>query len=210
MVDATVNFADNSLLVQSEEGVSPDAIINSIKKIGYDARLSEDRESEESQRKLIEQQDYNSLIRKTIVAALLGFPLMALGLLDLSPSLQTTTGFLINLALGVATFAVLLYSGGHFFRGAWKSLKAPNANMDTLIAMGTGIAWLYSMIAILFTHQLPSMAQHVYFEAAVVIIALVNSGSVLEMRARRHTSDAIQRLMKLQPKLRVSFVMVKS
>ncbi|MDQ2993935.1 MAG: hypothetical protein M3R00_03180, partial [Pseudomonadota bacterium] len=157
-------------------------------------------ESELNRQKSIEEEYYSSLVFKTVAAALIGIPLLIVGFSGSEPSLQTLVGQIINLMLGVLTFGVLLYSGGHFFKGAWKSLIARHANMDTLIAMGTGMAWLYSMIAILFTRQLPTMAQHVYFEAAVVIIALVNLGAVLELRARRHTSDAIKRLVNLQPK----------
>jgi P-type Cu+ transporter len=150
--------------------------------------------------KMPNQSHYQSLIYKTIVATIVGLPLFIFSMLNILPSLQTTLGHFINLLLGLVTVAVLIYSGGHFFVGAWNAFRAHSANMDTLIAVGTAMAWLYSMIAVLFTHYLPIMAQHVYFEASVVIIALVNLGAVLELRARRHTSEAIQRLMRLQPK----------
>lgn len=143
---------------------------------------------------------HQSLLRKTVFSAVIGVPLFFLAMFDVIPSLQTTAGYWINLFLGVLTLSVLIYSGGHFFVGAWKALRTHSANMDTLIAVGTGMAWLYSIIAILFRNYLPALAQHVYFEAAVIIIALVNFGALLELRARRHTSQAIQRLMQLQPK----------
>lgn len=143
---------------------------------------------------------YSSLITKTIVAAIVGVPLFLLEVTNNIPALQTELGYWTNVAFGLATLVVLIYSGGHFFISGWKALRAHTANMDTLIALGTGIAWLYSMIAILFTSLLPPMAQHVYFEAAAIIIALVNLGAILELRARRHISQAIQRLIKLQPK----------
>lgn len=148
-----------------------------------------------------EQRYYHALIKKTLVAIIIGVPLFILSMFDLMPALQTVRGFWTNLLFGLITLAVLIYSGGHFFVGAWKSLRLHTANMDTLIATGTGMAWIYSMVAILFTTHLPVMAQHVYFEAAVIIIALVNLGAVLELRARRHTSQAIQQLIKLQPKV---------
>ncbi len=97
------------------------------------------------------------------------------------------------------TLAVMVYSGGHFFRGAWQQLKHRNSNMDTLISLGTGTAWLYSMLVVLFPTAVPSLARHAYFEAALVIIALVSFGNALEMRARGRTSAAIKSLMKLQP-----------
>ncbi|MFC1751360.1 copper-translocating P-type ATPase, partial [Pseudomonadota bacterium] len=95
---------------------------------------------------------------------------------------------------------VIVYSGGRFFTGAWKSFKNHNANMDTLIALGTGAAWLFSMAITLVPVLVPEQARHVYFEAAVIIIALINLGSALEMRARGKTSEAIKRLIGLQPK----------
>ncbi|MDX1488743.1 MAG: copper-translocating P-type ATPase, partial [Acidiferrobacterales bacterium] len=75
-----------------------------------------------------------------------------------------------------------------------------NANMDTLIALGTGTAWAYSMLVVVFPAVVPSLARHAYFEAAAIIISLINLGSALEMRARGKTSEAIKRLIGLQPK----------
>jgi len=75
-----------------------------------------------------------------------------------------------------------------------------NANMDTLIALGTGSACLYSFVIVLFPDSVPSLARHAYFEAAVIIIGLINFGSALEMKARGKTSEAIKRLIGLQPK----------
>ena len=104
------------------------------------------------------------------------------------------------MGIGLLTIMVLVYSGGHFFTGAWKSAKNHNANMDTLIALGTGTAWLYSMVIVANPALVPAMAQHAYFEAAAIIIALINLGSALEMRARGKTSEAIKRLIGLQAK----------
>ncbi|MDH5649640.1 MAG: copper-translocating P-type ATPase, partial [Gammaproteobacteria bacterium] len=83
---------------------------------------------------------------------------------------------------------------------AWRSFRAHNANMDTLIALGTGTAWVYSLLIVIYPPLVPEQARHVYFEAAAIIIALINFGSALEMRARGKTSEAIKRLIGLQPK----------
>jgi Cu+-exporting ATPase len=104
------------------------------------------------------------------------------------------------LGLGVVTFLVLYVTAGRFYSGALASFRHHNANMDTLIALGTGTAWCYSMLVVLVPQWLPETAQHVYFEAALIIVALINLGSALEMRARGKTSEAIQRLVGLQPK----------
>jgi Cu+-exporting ATPase len=116
------------------------------------------------------------------------------------PTLDSVTGQWTWFVIGIATLGVMIYSGGHFFTGAWKAFRVHNANMDTLIAMGTGSAWLYSIIITIFPETVPSLARHAYFEAAVIIIGLINFGSALEMRARGKTSEAIQRLIGLQPK----------
>jgi Cu+-exporting ATPase len=114
--------------------------------------------------------------------------------------LHSPSGRIFWLAVGAATLFVLVYAGGHFFRGAWKSFRAHNANMDTLIALGTGAAWVYSILVVLFPDLVPSLARHAYFEAAAIIISLINLGQALEMRARGKTSEAIKRLIGLQPK----------
>ncbi len=198
--EARVNFADSSLQVQTDSTISESDIVKKVREIGYDVILSKDLEEEKNLNPSHGHHEYNSIITKTIVASIVGLPLLLLSFVNAMPRLDTPVGWMLNMIFGLATLGVLFYSGGHFYAGTWKAFKAGHANMDSLIAIGTGIAWLYSMIAIIFTAQLPVMAQHVYFEAAVVIIALVNLGSVLELRARRHTSEAIARLLKLQAK----------
>ncbi|MHB1220446.1 MAG: heavy metal translocating P-type ATPase [Gammaproteobacteria bacterium] len=200
VTDAKMNFANHTVSVSANDTVPAKTLIQAIEQLGYGVTLIEGLQQNESQKEALEQRYYSSLITKTVVAAIVGVPLFILGIVDIVPSLQTELGYWTNVAFGLATLAILIYAGGHFFVGGWKAFQVHTANMDTLIAMGTGIAWLYSMIAIAFTSLLPPMAQHVYFEAAAIIIALVNLGAVLELRARRHTSQAIQRLMKLQPK----------
>lgn len=197
---ANMNFADRTASVTTTPSVSYQLLIQAIQQLGYNATLIRDNVDEEKIKKNLETQHYQLLFRKTAVAAIVGLPLFLFTMINAFPSLQTPTGYWINLLLGFLTLGVLVYSGQHFFVGAWKSFRAHAANMDTLIAIGTGMAWIYSMFAILFTQFLPPMAQHVYFEAAVVIIALVNLGALLELRARRHTSEAIQRLVRLQPR----------
>lgn len=200
VLNANLNFANKKLLVSAQPFVSSNQIIHTLEKLGYKAHLIQENEKENTAQDKIERHYLQVLKYKTLIAAMIGAPLFILSMLNLFPSLTTTTGFIINLILGLLTLGVLIYSGGHFFIGAWKSFRAHRANMDTLIAIGTGMAWIYSMLAILFKSYLPVMAQHVYFEAAVVIIALVNLGALLELRARTHTSEAIQHLMRLQPK----------
>src|SRR3972149_4566790 len=103
--------------------------------------------------------------------------------------------------MGVASLAVMLYSGRHFFTGAWQALTHRSANMHTLIALGTGVAWIYSTIALLFPRMFPSQEfADVYYDVTVVVIALVDLGLAMELKAKGRTSDAIKKLIGLQAK----------
>lgn len=193
----SVNFAEHTALVTGN--VEAESLISAVKSAGYDAALLQDEKAEQ-EKQALEMLYYRQLLRRAGVAAAVGIPLFIGGMSGLFPSLDLPQGQWIWFLLGLATLGVMVYSGGHFFTGAWKAFRVHNANMDTLIAMGTGAAWCYSMVITVFPETVPSLARHAYFEAAVIIIGLINFGSALEMRARGKTSEAIQRLIGLQPK----------
>ena len=194
---ANVNFAEHTAMVTGN--ASSDVLIKAVVDAGYEAAELKGAESEE-QKEAAEFKHYRTLLKKTAVAAVVGVPLFVTGMSGMLPELDSPNGQIVWLLIGLATLFVMIYSGQQFFRGAWKSFRAHNANMDTLIALGTGTAWLYSMIITLEPDLVPSLAQHAYFEAAVIIICLINLGSALEMRARGKTSEAIRRLIGLQPR----------
>jgi P-type Cu+ transporter len=102
--------------------------------------------------------------------------------------------------VGAVTLWVLVYAGGHFFRGAWKSFRAHNANMDTLIALGTGSAWLYSMLVVHVSRNRAEPGAPRLFRGRGRHHRADQSRQALEMRARGKTSEAIKRLIGLQPK----------
>jgi len=193
---ANVNFAEHTATFEGE--VSAEAIVEAIRAAGYDAAQLTGAE-DESEKEAAEMEYYRQLLKKAAFAGIIGVPLFIFGMSGMLPGFDDG-GRLFWLGIGLLTIMVLVYSGGHFFTGAWKSARNHNANMDTLIALGTGTAWLYSMVIIADPSLVPSMAQHAYFEAAVIIIALINLGSALEMRARGKTSEAIKRLIGLQAK----------
>lgn len=199
VISASVNFVEHTASVNGT--VTAEKLIQAVKDAGYDA--AELRASDADLMAQKQQQDltrYKELINKSLAAALIGLPLFISSLLGILPSLNSFSERLFWLLTGVLTLAVMIYSGKHFYLGAWKSLRNHNANMDTLIALGTGTAWLFSMIVVILTNILPSNVQHVYFEATAIIIALINFGSALETKARGKTSEAIRRLIGLQPK----------
>ncbi|MGR8931463.1 MAG: heavy metal translocating P-type ATPase [Gammaproteobacteria bacterium] len=192
-----VNFADHSAVVTGH--ADPDLLKLSLKEAGYDGAVMEGLEDPADEERQ-EEERYVNLMRKAAVAAALGFPLMIGAHLDWFPLMGTAegTGFWTNVS--ILTLIVLFYSGGHFFTGALKLLLVKQANMDTLIALGTGTAWLYSSIVIDYSDKLPSLSNHAYFEASAIILAFINLGSALETRARGKTSAAIRALIGLQPR----------
>ncbi|PTJ06982.1 Cu+ exporting ATPase, partial [Staphylococcus succinus] len=103
------------------------------------------------------------------------------------------------LVIGLITLAVMVFAGGHFYRSAWKSLLNGAATMDTLVALGTGVAWLYSMSVNLWPQWFPMEARHLYYEASAMIIGLINLGHMLEARARQRSSKALEKLLDLTP-----------
>jgi Cu+-exporting ATPase len=197
VTEAVVNFAEHTATVQGN--VDAKALVAAITTAGYGAAELRGAE-DESEKEAAELAHYRALWRKCIAAAAVGAPLFIAESLGLLPMLDMPGGRIFWLLVGAATLWVLVYAGGHFFRGAWKAFLAHNANMDTLIALGTGAAWVYSILVVAFPGMVPSLARHAYFEAAAVIIALINLGQALEMRARGKTSEAIKRLIGLQPK----------
>ncbi len=194
--EASVSFAEHTALVTGS--VDAETLIRAVVDAGYEAAELKGLDEEQAEREAKEQAHTSQLFRQAAVAALVGFPLMTAGMMGMLPALAE--GTLFWLLIAGLTLAAMLYSGRHFFIAAWKQFKHHNANMDTLIAIGTGSAWCYSLAITLSPDSVPTLAQHAYFEAATIIIALINFGSALEMRARGKTSEAIRRLVGLQPK----------
>lgn len=193
---AQVNFAQHTAVVEGEFQLSP--LLRFLELAGYPAAELKSLEEEQQARERSEQLRYRSLLSQALIAAVVGGGLMVGMWLGLWPSI--TEGGSFWLVTGLVTLLTMVFTGGHFFVGAWRQLTHHNANMDTLIAMGTGSAWLYSMALTLNPAGIPSVAQHAYFEAAVLIMAFINFGAALEIRARSKTSEAIKRLVGLQPK----------
>jgi Cu+-exporting ATPase len=177
-------------------------LISAVEIAGYNAKIdtSESEEQALDEKDEADAQYYKKLIRDMSIALLLGVPLMIYGLSIGEMTVTTSTERWVWFTVGLMTFGVMLFSGKHFYIGAWNSFKNHSANMDTLIALGTATAWLYSMVVVAVPELLPEMARHVYFEATAMIIGLINLGLALEVKARGKTSEAIKRLIGLQPK----------
>ena len=197
VTDVSVNFADHSALVKTN--VDPELLKKAVQDAGYDAAVMEGLEdpSEQEERELIR---YQRLMLKAKVAAFFGVPLMVFSHLGWLPVIASDTGRWFWPFIALVTLGVMRFSGGHFFSGAFKLLRHGQANMDTLIALGTGSAWLYSCIVIDYSSHLTRLAPHAYFEASILILAFINFGAALETQARGRTSSAIRELIGLQPR----------
>ena len=194
--EVSVNLANREVSVESNVGT--EILVAAVASAGYEAVVDPIQSLEENDR--ANQASFRSLIYKTILALGSGALLMVFGML--APAIDT--GWNLNhaawLFIALITSVIMYYTGRHFFSGAYQSLKKRSATMDTLIALGTGTAWLYSTVIVLFPALVPEIARHVYFEAAVIIIGMVNLGQALEQKARGRTSQAIRRLLDLQQK----------
>lgn len=194
-IEYTVNFAQRIVSITGK--VDPSIIIKTIHQAGYTAEFVGDSSHHDA----TDNQYSREKILKTTFAILLGSILFASSWFDWLPTLTTVLGQSYWGAIGVITLIGMWYCGGHIYRAAWQALKHFNATMDSLIALGTGAAWLYSMLVCIVPAIVPVASQHVYFEAAIMIIGFINLGQLLEMRARGKTSVAINRLLDLQPKM---------
>ncbi|NHO63953.1 copper-translocating P-type ATPase [Aestuariicella hydrocarbonica] len=197
---AEMNFAQRTVSVTGN--AQADSLVSAVEKAGYNAKLAA-AESEDDALAEKEQADwayYKRLMREMTIALSLGVPLMIYSVVGGEMTVSTTGERLAWLVVGLLTLGVMVISGKHFFVGAWQSFKNHSANMDTLIALGTGTAWVYSMVVVFVPHVVPEMARHVYFEASAMIIGLIDLGLALELKARGRTSEAIKRLIGLQAK----------
>ena len=198
--NAQMNFALRTVVVDGE--VDSEDLVQAIESIGYNARSAEDTSDDEllDEKEIADQKYYTSLMRQMWIALGLCVPLMTYSIAGGPMTVETTLERGIWLFIGILCAAIMYFAGKHFYVGAWKSFVNHSANMDTLIALGTGTAWIYSMVVVFFPMAVPEMARHVYFEATAMIIGLIDLGLALEVKARGRTSEAIKRLIGLQVK----------
>lgn len=193
---ARVNLAERTALVMGS--ASAEALVSAVESAGYGAEAIED----DAKRRERQQQTALAAMARfrwqAILALAVGIPVMIWGMLGDNMMLTPDNRF-TWLAIGLITLFVMVVAGGHFYRSAWKSLLNRSATMDTLVALGTGAAWLYSITVNLWPHLFPAAARHLYYEASAMIIGLINLGHMLEARARQRSSKALERLLDLTP-----------
>ena len=195
VVNAVVNFATGNLTVEYLPNMTdPSKLQKAIQSIGYDL-LVEDENKQQETLETIHAEKFQKLKSKTIWAVILSLPVVVIGMFFMEIPYA-------NEIMWLFSTPVVLWFGKDFFINAWKQTKHRSANMDTLVALSTGIAYLFSLFNMLFAdfwHQ-RGLHAHVYFEAASVVIAFILLGKLLEEKAKGNTSSAIKKLMGLQPK----------
>lgn len=192
--DAGVNYANQTAWVEyDEQQTKPADLQNVVRSIGYD--LVVDVEDPQAVQEEAQRRHYEEVKRRTIWSSVLALPVVVIGMFFM----DMPYGNYIMMAL---TAPVVFYFGSNFFITAWKQARHGKANMDTLVALSTGIAFLFSTFNTFFPEFWHSrgLHAHVYFEAAAVIIAFISLGKLLEEKAKSNTSSAIRKLMGLQPK----------
>ncbi|MBS1936919.1 MAG: heavy metal translocating P-type ATPase, partial [Bacteroidetes bacterium] len=195
VVNASVNFATGNLTVEYLPNMTDATKLQkAVQSVGYDL-LIENENTQQETLEAIHEKKFKQLKTKTTWAIILSLPVVAIGMffMDMPYADPIMWAF---------ASPVVLWIGRDFFVNAWKQAKHRSANMDTLVALSTGIAYLFSVFNMLFAdfwHQ-RGLHAHVYFEAAAVIIAFILLGKLLEEKAKGNTSSAIKKLMGLQPK----------
>lgn len=195
VLSSSVNFATGSLTVEYNPDITnPPALKKSVQEGGYDL-LIENKGTKAENLELITEKRYQLLKNKVILAIILSLPIVFIGMFFMNIPYA-------NELMWLFTTPVVLWLGKDFFVNAWKQGKHRSANMDTLVALSTGIAYLFSVFNMLYPEfwLQRGLEAHVYFEAAAVIITFILLGRLLEEKAKGNTSSAIKKLMGLQPK----------
>ncbi|HEX2723949.1 MAG TPA: heavy metal translocating P-type ATPase [Gemmatimonadaceae bacterium] len=216
VAEATVNLATERATVRFDPSVTDiDRLIGTIREAGYDATAPAVDSSPADVAAAAEEhrrEEYAALKRKFTVASVLALPVLLIAMSHGRVALLDFPG--AQWLQLILTTAIVFYSGAQFYRNAWLAFRHRSADMNTLIAMGTGAAYLFSTAAVLLPALFARAAPHqngerlgghapmppVYFEAAAVIIALILLGRMLETRAKGRTSDALRKLIGLQAK----------
>lgn len=193
VIQASVNLANTTAYIDYNPAItSPQTLKDAVKDAGYEL-ITETKENEQIED--IQAKESVTLKKNTIAALILCVPLVIIAMIFHNIPYA-------NYIMWILATPVVFVFGAPFFRGAWKQLKHKTSNMDTLVALSTGVAYLFSMFNTLFPEVWTSrgMEPHVYFEVSAVVIAFVLLGRYLESRAKHKASDAIKELIGIQPK----------
>ena len=195
VINVSVNYANVTALIEYVPTLTnPEEFKKALQSIGYDLMIDETEGAKDSLDDL-HRRDFKKLKKRTIGAIVLSLPIAIIGMFFMRMPYA-------NYIMWALATPVLVVFGKQFFVNAWKQLKHRSANMDTLVALSTGIAYLFSAFNTIYPAYWESkgLEAHVYFEASAVVIAFILLGKMLEEKAKGNTSSAIKKLMGLQPK----------
>lgn len=201
ITSAQINLAENSAFITSKISKIElkNQLYQAVESAGYQAEYLDDI-SELEQKNLTQQQTEQTQHRKNAILGLaVGAPLMIWGILGGNMMIRNSQDQLAWGAIAILSFILLSTAGRYYFLNAWQALTHKRATMDTLVAMGTGAAWLYSTLVIISPTLFPVISRHVYFEASAMIIGLISLGHYIESKAKAGTTRSIQALINLQP-----------
>jgi P-type Cu+ transporter len=198
VVNASVNFATERAFVEYIPGISDiDAMIKAIEHAGYGAIRPSEELDEEDAELAARKAEIRDQTRKFAAGALLAAPLFLLSMgRDFGLFGPWSHAGWVNWLFFALATPVQFYTGWDYYSGGWKSLKSGGANMDVLVAMGSSVAYFYSLAVLVY----PPLGNHVYFATSAVIITLIKLGKMLESRTKGRTGGAIRKLMGLRPK----------
>lgn len=208
--ESSVNLTTAKMTITYDEtAVTPDMIVGKVEKAGFGAALAAaDKSLREQDEKLFKEQEEQLEVAKSrlIIAACFAVPLFYISMGHMLPFTLPLPGFLdmdthpLNFALAQMILAIpVLICGKKFYVGGLKALFKGNPNMDSLVAIGTGSAFLYSLVMTFTIPSNPMHTHHLYYESAAVVVTLVMLGKYLESRSKGKTSEAIRKLMELAP-----------
>ncbi|EIP0119502.1 heavy metal translocating P-type ATPase [Vibrio alginolyticus] len=198
---AQVNLAEQSALVFASQDSDDllNAIVESVKQAGYQAEILQDAATQQEKQAQQQRQQQKRFKLDAIVGLVVGAPLMIWGVAGGNMMIRSTNDQLAWGAIGIVCLLLLATAGKHFFSNAWLAATHKRATMDTLVALGTGAAWFYSMLVVIFPDWFPLASRHVYFEASAMIIGLISLGHYIEAKAKANTTRSLQALINLQP-----------
>ncbi len=201
VISASVNFASERVSVEYlSDAVSLEDMADAIKKAGFEAVLPDETSGAEDAEQAARAAEIEDQTRKFATGVVFALPLF---IFSMARDFQITGAWShaswVNWFFLFLATPVQFYTGSDYYAGGWKSLKNGTANMDVLVAMGSSVAYFYSLALLLF----PLLGEHVYFETSAVIITLIKLGKLLEARTKGRTGAAIRKLMDLSPKTAV-------
>lgn len=196
---AHVNFVESSLSVSGN--FTNEEVIKKLSAISYQATVSNDELLSIQQQQKQAKKNFHSLLIKSAIALSLGAGLMFYGIVWGMALPTNNLEKLSWILVAITSLLVICYCGGHFYKNAWKSLLNLHTKMDSLIALGTAMAWIYSAWVLFLPETLPVESRHFYFESAIMIIGLVNLGLAIETKSKAKIFNEMTNLLNLQPKM---------